>query len=261
MKKLLLLITALFLLISVEGQILRYSNYTTPTPPTVLVESISVWGTGGATTISTNGGTLQMLKKTLPTNAADTSVTWSRTNGTGTANISAGGLLTALTNGTVTARATANDGSAVYGEEVITISNQSTNLVYNGTFDSADGWNTSGTMTITGGQLVWSSSSPYGICIQLDIPGGGPMTPLATSTGYTLSFEVISYSGGGGAWIKFANSNNTVTYVDFAWYGVGVHNVNFTTPGTLDVNGLRILINNDYGCTAAVIDNISIVLQ
>lgn len=124
MRKLLLLITGLLLLFSVDGQILRYSNYTAPTPPTVLVESISVWGTGGATTISTNGGTLQMLKKTLPTNAADTTVTWSRINGTGTADISAGGLLTALTNGTVTARATANDGSAVYGEEEITISNQ-----------------------------------------------------------------------------------------------------------------------------------------
>ena len=34
MKKLLLLITGLLLLFSVEGQILRYSNYTTPVPPT-----------------------------------------------------------------------------------------------------------------------------------------------------------------------------------------------------------------------------------
>lgn len=33
MKKLLLLITGLLLLFSVEGQILRYSNYTAPTPP------------------------------------------------------------------------------------------------------------------------------------------------------------------------------------------------------------------------------------
>lgn len=33
MKKLLLLITGLFLLFSVEGQILRYSNYTAPVPP------------------------------------------------------------------------------------------------------------------------------------------------------------------------------------------------------------------------------------
>lgn len=262
MKKLLLLITGLLLLFSVEGQILRYSNYTAPTPPTVLVESISVWGTGGATTISTNGGTLQMLKKTLPTNAADTSATWSRTNGTGTANISAGGLLTALTNGTVTARATANDGSAVYGEEVITISNQSTNMVYNGTFDSGDGWYTT-TMTITGGQLTWTSANPYGMIYQFDSNSDeeGPMTPLATSTGYTLSFEVISYSGGSGAWMGFSNSDNMTTYINFAWYSVGVHNVNFTTPGTFDPGGLRISINNEEGCTAAVIDNVSIVLQ
>ena len=33
MKKLLLLITGLFILASAEGQILRYSNYTAPTPP------------------------------------------------------------------------------------------------------------------------------------------------------------------------------------------------------------------------------------
>jgi hypothetical protein len=33
MKKLLLLITSLFILASVEGQILRYSNYVAPTPP------------------------------------------------------------------------------------------------------------------------------------------------------------------------------------------------------------------------------------
>ena len=124
MKKLLFIITGLLLLFSVEGQILRYSNYTVPAPSEILVESIDVFGTGGATTISTYGGTLQMLKKTLPSNATDTTATWSRINGSGTASISGTGLLTALTDGTVTARATANDGSAIYGDEVITISNQ-----------------------------------------------------------------------------------------------------------------------------------------
>lgn len=260
MKKLLLLITGLLLLFSVEGQILRYSNYTAPTPPTVLVESISVWGTGGATTISTNGGTLQMLKKTLPTNAADTSATWSRTNGTGTANISAGGLLTALTNGTVTARATANDGSAVYGEEVITISNQSTNLVYNGTFDSADGWNVSG-CSITGGQVTWTSANPYAYVLQFDTNSEGPMTPPATSTAYNITFTVVSFTGGAGARLQFSNSNNTVDYVAATDYSATTHTIGFTTSGTIDPGGLRISINNEAGCTAAVIDNVSIVLQ
>jgi len=256
MKKLLLLITALFILASAEGQILRYSNYTAPAQ---LVTSIDVWGTGGATTIATNGGTLQMLKKTLPTNAADTSATWSRINGSGTASISAGGLLTALTNGTVTARATANDGSAVYGEEEITISNQVVEMVYNGKFDSADGWNTSGTMTISGGEVSWSSSSPYGICVQN--AGSGSMTPLATSTSYNLSFTIVSYSGGSNAFMAFSNSNNTVSYVAKSGYSVGKHTVEFTTPGTLDVNGLRILINDEDGNTQIVFDNISIVAK
>jgi hypothetical protein len=178
MKKLLLLITGLLLLFSVEGQILRYSNYTTPIPSEILVTSIDVWGTGGATTISTNGGTLQMLKKTLPTNAADTTVTWSRTNGTGTADISAGGLLTALTNGTVTVRATANDGSAVYGEEDVTISNQ---VVAAPSFLTSDGYTEAwwiadaGNFTKTGGSpdyITWwfdeTSNS-----IDLDAPNEG----------------------------------------------------------------------------------------
>ncbi|HQB52597.1 MAG TPA: hypothetical protein PLX62_06800 [Bacteroidales bacterium] len=134
-----------------------------------------------------------------------------------------------------------------------TASNQSTNLVYNGTFDSADGWNTAGTMTITGGQLVWSSSSPYGTCIQ--------NAKLATSTSYNLSFTIVSYSGGSNAFVAFSNSNNTVTYVAMSGYSVGNHTVSFTTPGTLDPTGIRILINNEESNTQVVFDNISIVAQ
>ena len=263
MKKLLTILIALLLLLSAEGQILRYSNHTAPTPPSVLVESIDVFGAGAATTITTNGGTLQMLKKTLPTNAADTSVTWSRINGSGTADISVGGLLTALTNGTVTARATANDGSSVYGEDVITISNQaSAEMVYNGTFDSADGWDASGTMTISGGQVTWNSTSPYAVLTQLDIASdGGVMQTLSTNTTYDLSFTVVSYTGGSGAYMRFANSNNTVLYVEYDLYSVGNHTVSFTTPGTLDPTGIRILINNEESNTQVVFDNISIVAQ
>jgi uncharacterized protein YjdB len=88
------------------------------------VTSITVTGTGSATTISTNDGTLQMVADILPIDATYQSVTWSRTNGTGSATISSSGLLTAVSEGTVTVRATAVDGSGVYGEEVITISNQ-----------------------------------------------------------------------------------------------------------------------------------------
>jgi hypothetical protein len=109
---------------STGNKVINWVNKTVTNNIAPLVSSISVWGTGGATTINTNGGTLQMLKKTLPTNAGDTTCTWSVVAETGTANISGTGLMTALTNGTVEGRATANDGSAVYGQKQITISGQ-----------------------------------------------------------------------------------------------------------------------------------------
>jgi len=91
----------------------------------ILVNSITVSGQAGATLITTNGGTLQMIADVLPANADDATYTWSVTNGTGSASIDASGLLTASSNGTVTVTATANDASGITGSTVITISNQS----------------------------------------------------------------------------------------------------------------------------------------
>ena len=88
------------------------------------VTGITVTGAGGATTITTDNGTLQLSAAVLPSNATNQTVTWSVTNGTGQATINSTGLVTAVANGTVTARATANDGSGVSGTLVITISNQ-----------------------------------------------------------------------------------------------------------------------------------------
>jgi hypothetical protein len=89
-----------------------------------LVDAITVQGQGGQSTISTQGGTLQMEASVLPTYADDDTYTWSVANGTGSASISASGLLTAMTNGTVTVTATANDASGVTGTTDITITNQ-----------------------------------------------------------------------------------------------------------------------------------------
>ena len=84
------------------------------------VTSIAVTGTGNVTTVA-DGATLQMLAAILPLNATDSTVTWSVVNGTGTATISVGGLLTATAPGLVTVIATANDASGVTGSLVITI--------------------------------------------------------------------------------------------------------------------------------------------
>ena len=88
----------------------------------VLITGIAVSGTDDATTIETDDGTLQMLAEVLPANATNKKVTWSVTGGAAT--ISKTGLLTAVSNGTVTVKATAVYGSGVYGEKTITISNQ-----------------------------------------------------------------------------------------------------------------------------------------
>lgn len=100
-------------------------SFSTNCSNSILVNSISVQGQGGASTITTQGGTLQMEATVLPTNADDMTYTWSVVNGTGSASIDANGLLTAITDGTVDVVATANDGSGEAGTVTITISNQS----------------------------------------------------------------------------------------------------------------------------------------
>jgi uncharacterized repeat protein (TIGR02543 family) len=102
------------------------------------VTDITVTGAGDATTITTDGGTLQMSASVLPADATDKTVTWSVIAGTGTAYINSSGLLTALTNGTVTVIATADDGTEVYGELEIVISGQTVDIGIGSTFIIGD---------------------------------------------------------------------------------------------------------------------------
>lgn len=89
----------------------------------VAIQSIAVKGENDLTSINENDGTLQMIADILPANASDKSVTWSVSD-EDIATISEGGLLTAVGDGIVTVRATAKDGSAIFGETQITITNQ-----------------------------------------------------------------------------------------------------------------------------------------
>jgi uncharacterized protein YjdB len=90
----------------------------------VAVTSIAVMGQGGATTIDTDDGILQMMVTILPLNATEQSVTWSLSDGKGHAEISSAGLVIAKSNGKITVRAMSNDGSGLYGEREIVLSNQ-----------------------------------------------------------------------------------------------------------------------------------------
>jgi hypothetical protein len=78
---------------------------------------------GVPATITTPGGTLQMVATVYPA-SANQSVTWSIVQGTGQAVISTGGLVTALVDGTVWAKATAVQDVTMKDSMLITMTNQ-----------------------------------------------------------------------------------------------------------------------------------------
>jgi uncharacterized protein YjdB len=88
------------------------------------ITNITVSSVNGEKEIKTDQGSLQMQASILPTDALSKSVTWSIVNLTGEATINPTGLLKAKKDGTVKAVATANDGSDIKGELIITITNQ-----------------------------------------------------------------------------------------------------------------------------------------
>lgn len=86
----------------------------------IMVSSITVSGDATVKTLASKTYTASVL----PSTALTKTVTWSVINGTGTATInSSTGVLTAGSPGTVTVRATANDGSGIYGELAVTVQN------------------------------------------------------------------------------------------------------------------------------------------
>ncbi|MFD1553388.1 hypothetical protein DNU06_06900 [Putridiphycobacter roseus] len=99
----------------------------------VMVNSITLSTANGETTVAV-GDDLQVSAAILPLNASNTDVTWTIVNGSGTATIDANGLLSALTLGTITVVATANDGSGITAQIQINIT-EVTPIVDNGNTD------------------------------------------------------------------------------------------------------------------------------
>lgn len=90
----------------------------------VAVENVSVATLNNAAPqIATLGGTLQLIATVTPTNS-NQNVTWSISQGTEFATISASGLVTATANGTIIAKATSAESATLFGTKEITITNQ-----------------------------------------------------------------------------------------------------------------------------------------
>ena len=88
------------------------------------VTGINITGAGDSTSITTDGGSLQLIDQVLPEDATQKTVTWSISSGMEYATINATGLVTAVDNGIVTAMATATDGSGVFATIDISITGQ-----------------------------------------------------------------------------------------------------------------------------------------
>ena len=209
----------------------------------VRVTSITVTGAGGATTISTTGGTLQLSAAVLPANASNKTVTWTVTNGTGQATISTGGLVTAVADGTVTARATANDGSGVYGTLVITISNQTipvTGITVSGAGGSTLITTNGGTLQLsaavtpdnaTNKVVTWSVTNGTG---QATINSTGLVT--AVSSGTVTAKATANDGSGISSTLVITISNQTIPVTGITVSGAGGSTLITTNGGTLQLS-------------------------
>jgi len=155
--------------------------------PAVYVESITL-NQGG--TITTDNGTLQMTATVTPANATNKNVKWSVENGTGQAKIDANGLLTGLSNGTVTVKATAMDAGLEEAMTDVVISGQvltqkdvwtDFNLITNGLFDNGlTGW----------GNWVDTGTSSPGQVAPVVQEGAVVMVPVAATDNAAWHYQL-----------------------------------------------------------------------
>ena len=107
-----------------ENRVSGYKGYAQGISTGGLIGLIVATQNGVPAVITTDGGTLQMVSTVFPA-SANQSVIWSIVPGTGMATISTTGLVTAISNGTVYAKATAVQDTTVADSLLITISGQS----------------------------------------------------------------------------------------------------------------------------------------
>ncbi len=160
--------------------------------------------TGGALTITTPGGTLQMAAEVLPVTVVDKSVVWSVIPGTGSAAISTGGLLTAVSNGTVTIKATSNAHSGIFGECVVTITAQVVPVtVVNITSDQTTISSSAGTIVLMSGVLPTDATDKT---LVWSIESGSDYATISSTSGVSIILAPVS----NGTVVVIATSNNSI---------------------------------------------------
>jgi hypothetical protein len=163
--------------------------------PVVPIPVTAITISGGGS-ISTKGGTLLLTANIVPANAANKAVTWAIVSGSIYATVDANGLFTARGDGTVVVRATAKDGSGVYGDVTVTITGQSGGSDNNGNNgddsnnDNGGSGNNGNGNGGTGGRGSSGGSGGSGggatSTTNVTIPAATASTPPATSTDATV---------------------------------------------------------------------------
>jgi uncharacterized repeat protein (TIGR02543 family) len=174
---------------------------------TNLVTGITV--SAGAASVSEYNGTLQFSAIIAPSDALIKTVTWSISSGGDLATISKDGLLVAKANGTVTVRATAKDGSKIYGEKVITINIPT----WTATFDAVGGTAVAAKDVIRGheiGTLPASTQTGYAFDGWWTAASGG--TQISATTVLTANSTYYAHWLANGYTATFlANGGETVS--------------------------------------------------
>lgn len=239
---------------NVQDEVTKVELTTNPARP---VTSITVTGADELTSVIKNA-TLQMNVALLPTDSDDSGITWSVEPGTGTASISPTGILTGLSAGTVTVKATANDGYGAVGSMVIeviapvteinvageggatTIAVEGATLQMHGTVSPADATNPTVTWSVLtiddneSGMTGRASIDEHGL---LTFIASGTVKVIATANdGSEVTGELIITLGGPtllGRWNMDEGSGETVydssgfenhgtIYGDVDWQSTGV---------------------------------------
>jgi len=192
------------------------------TPPPVLVERITISSAGGINSLE-SGSTLQFSAEVLPAEASNKSVEWSVSNGTGTADITAGGLLVAGIPGTVQVIATAMDGSGVY--DAFSVSITPPQVPVTSIVISAAG----GITTLKSGQTLQFSASIF--------PENASNKNIRWSVSAITGTASISAQG-----LLTAGSPGEVWVVASAQDGSGVASIYILTilPGVIEVLSIEV---------------------
>ncbi|MCX6266315.1 MAG: T9SS type A sorting domain-containing protein, partial [Bacteroidetes bacterium] len=166
---------------------------------------------GVPATITTSGGTLPMVANVIPL-SANQAVTWSIVPGTGMATISAAGLVTAVSNGTAYAKATAVQDTTVTGSLMFTMSGQPAQppavITLAATTITSSGATLNGTVNAnnsnTNVSFEWGLTPAYGDSIDatpLVVTGSiatavlANLTGLSSNTTYHYRVKGISAAG------------------------------------------------------------------